>query len=305
MPGVTLRFSDALADGELAEVTALLEQAAAADHSPPLNEAGLLHLQHPRPTVSHLGAWRNDHLVGYAQLDVGPDAATGQLLVSPADRRHGIGTALVTQLLARSSRPLRIWAAGDKPEAQALARRTGLVARRTLLIMRRPLTDELPEPRVPPGVDIRTFVPGRDEQAWLAVNRRAFAHHPEQGAVTAADLAERMSEAWFDPAGFFLAESAGEKQPGGAGVPGGRLLGFHWTKRHDDRLGEVYVIGVDPTAESHGLGTALLLTGLHHLQRQGLVEVQLYVEADHERAVRLYSGYGFAPASRDVMYAQP
>ena len=26
------------------------------------------------------------------------------------------------------------------------------------------------------------------------------------------------------------------------------MLGFHWTKQHDDRLGEVYVVGVDPAA---------------------------------------------------------
>ena len=62
---------------------------------------------------------------------------------------------------------------------------------------------------MPAGVTIRTFRPGQDEAAWLAVNAAAFANHPEQGAVTAADLAERMAEPWFDPDGFFVAERDG------------------------------------------------------------------------------------------------
>jgi mycothiol synthase len=83
------------------------------------------------------------------------------------------------------------------------------------------------------------------------------------------------------------------------------MVGFHWTKQHPDLLGEVYVLGVDPGSGGHGLGKALLGQGLSHLRDRGNTSVQLYVEADHGRAVALYAGYGFTVASRDVMYAQP
>ena len=46
------------------------------------------------------------------------------------------------------------------------------------------------------------------------------------------------------------------------------MVGFHWTKQHQDQLGEVYVLGIAPSAAGRGLGKALLLTGLRSLQRR-------------------------------------
>jgi ribosomal protein S18 acetylase RimI-like enzyme len=43
---------------------------------------------------------------------------------------------------------------------------------------------------------------------------------------------------------------------------------------------------------------------LRWLQQQGNSRVKLYVESDHQAAIELYLTYGFATASRDVMYAQ-
>ena len=128
---------------------------------------------------------------------------------------------------------------------------------------------------------------GVDEDAFLAVNAAAFAHHPEQAGMTRADLDARIAEPWFDPAGFFLAWRGDE------------LLGYHWTKVHSEpagEFGEVYVVGIAPTAQGDGLGR--LLTGL--------AEVILYVESDNAPAVAVYERLGFTHAAADthVMYAR-
>ena len=272
------------------EVERLLERAAAADGFRALNEAAELELSDVDSTAIQLTAAEGGQVVGYAQLGSGGDPRTGFLVVDPSMRRRGTGSRLATALFAESPEPAQLLAPTDTIAARALAARLGLVAARTLLLMQRDL-DDLAEPRVPDSITIRAFRPGQDEAGWLAVNAAAFATHPEQGAVDADDLAARMAEPWFDPAGFFVAEREG------------RLVGFHWTKQHDDRRGEVYVLGVAPEGHRQGLGRALLLTGLRHLRDRGLTSAQLYVEAAAVPAVGLYSSYGFTPVGRDVMYA--
>ena len=175
--------------------------------------------------------------------------------------------------------------------------------------MRRPLTDADPLPPVTPaeGVVVRTFRRGQDEEAFLAINAEAFADHPEQGSMSRADLEQRMAEPWFDPEGLFLAEPAdAPANEANEFIDSPSLLGFHWTKVHDDRVGEVYVVGISPQAQGRGLGKALTLTGLHHLRDRGVREVILYVEADNAPAIAVYSGLGFTHADEDtdVQYAR-
>lgn len=213
-----------------------------------------------------------------------------ELCVHPARRAQGIGGSLVAEVVAGA--PIQLWAHGDHPSAGALAQRYGLDAARLLYRMRRRL-DTIDSPIVPAGVTVRTFVPGRDEQAWLDVNARAFAWHPEQGAMTRRDLDQRMAEPWFDPAGLFLAEREGE------------VIGFHWTKVHpgEHPIGEVYVLGVDPSAQGIGLGGVLTDIGLAHLKGLGLSAVLLYVDESNAKAVRLYEKNGFTRWSTDVQYS--
>ncbi|SCL67536.1 mycothiol synthase [Micromonospora chersina] len=292
--------ADRLAPVEVAEVLALARVAGDADGADPLDEHVLLRLRDPEAPAVHLTARAADNtLTGYAHLDTTTpgDGIGVELVVHPAYRRRGTGRALARGVLAAASGPLRAWAHGDHPSAAALAVDLGFARARVLWQLRRPLTAALPEPTLPDGILLRAFRPGEDDDAWLAVNNAAFAQHPEQGRWTPADLRVRLAEPWFDPAGLLIAEDAAT----------GRLLGFHWTKVHERpgsaRIGEVYVLGVDPGAHRGGLGRALTTAGLAYLRdRRGLDRVMLYVDESNTAAVALYERLGFARWSAHVNY---
>ncbi|MDT0438586.1 MULTISPECIES: mycothiol synthase [Streptomyces] len=294
-PARSIGTHTALAPDQTEAVLALLAEAAAADGQHAVSEQGRLHVRGgARDGIAHLLLTVDGELAGYAQLeDTDPvEAPAAELVVHPARRGHGHGRALGVALLAASGKRLRVWAHGGHPAARHLAQVLGLTLFRELRQMRRPLTGlELPDPVLPEGVTVRTFVPGEDDTAWLAVNAAAFAHHPEQGSLTQRDLDDRKAEPWFDPAGFFLALRDGE------------LVGFHWTKTHAaEGLGEVYVVGVRPGQQGGGLGKALTTIGLRHLAAAGLPTAMLYVDADNKAAVAVYERLGFTTYETDLMY---
>jgi mycothiol synthase len=248
------------------------------------------------------GAWRRlrhhrDELHVTLEPGAGFAVVDGDLLhlvVAPENRRKGVGTRLLARAIGGRAGPWQAWSHGDHSAAAALARRTGFDRVRELWVMRRSLTDLTDTPSRAGAVAVRSFRPG-DEPEVLRVNAAAFAHHPEQGSMDAAELAERMAEPWFDPAGLLVA------------AEGDRLLGFHWTKRHSATLGEVYVVGIDPASQGLGLGKVLVDAGLRHLRDGGAQDVLLYVESDNVPAVLLYERLGFthAPADTHVMYVRP
>jgi mycothiol synthase len=180
-----------------------------------------------------------------------------------------------------------------RPDAadDALAAKLGMRKGRDLLhvCVDLPVDDGV---ALPPGMRLRAFRPGHDEDAWLAVNNRAFAGHPEQGDWDADTLHRRMNEPWFDAGDFLIAaDDAG-------------IAGFNWTKLRRDRgEGEIYVIGVDPDRKLSGLGKALLLAGLEHMAEQGMRTCCLYVDEANDTALALYKRFGFREDHRDRAYA--
>ena len=272
----------------------------AVDGHPALGDAVWLDLS--RPTADSAGFFVGDR--AYAHVapsdNAVPNHWTLGLAVAPDagvdGTRRTLVAAAVRHVATRGGGRVVLWvlgaSAGD--DAELAGAGAGLRPARDLYEMRVALPPTHP-PRWPAGVRVRPFEVGRDEQAWLEVNNRAFAGHAEQGGWTAATLARRMTEPWFDPTLFLVAFDA-------AGA-----VGFNWMKIHeahdgDPRIGEIYAVGVDPRAQGTGLGRALAIAGLQAAYERGIETGMLFCAADNEAALALYRSLGFAVHRVDRAY---
>ncbi len=269
----------------VAAVRALAAAVQEATGAPPLSDQALSRLT--ADGVRHLLLFErdtDDRPAGYAQCD----GTAGEVLA----RTVADAGALVDAL---GNDTQQVWSHGTGSTVAPALDKRGWHRSRVLHRLRRPLCERY-SPKLPDGVHLRGFVPDQDETAVLRVNARAFADHPEQGSWTETDIRAREAEDWFEAAGVLLAERTSGPAPD--------LLGFHWTKMHPGRVGEVYVLAVDPDAQGLHLGSALLDAGLDHLAARGAQHVILYVDDDNARAMNLYERAGFLVDDTDVQWTR-
>jgi mycothiol synthase len=279
-----------------ANVDALLERAGLATGHPPMSEPSLL-ARDAYDEVLGLVVGSAGRLLGYAQVGWRDTSFTVEIVVDP-DRsdtgpaRMALLDTAVTTARDRGATDLRYWATQHQPDDDVGPHALGFATERNLLQLRVPLPLVVERPKLDARFSLRAFRPGRDEAAWLEVNNRAFETHPEQGHWELETLIAREQTKWFDPEGFVLCESDGA------------LAGSCWTKVHADRspaLGEIYVISVDPSFQSLGLGRVLAVAGLDWLAERVQVGM-LYVDESNTGAVELYRKLGFSLDHVDRCY---
>ena len=270
---------------DLPALDQLFDLAAECDGHRPIGEHKYLDLIHPDPNgVAGIVAEDGSEIVAYVAIGHMPETNTCgmELALHPMHRDLGTLETMISTGVERvrtvCGSAVRIWA--FQPHIASVLERMGFEEERELRQLRRSLPPE-DSPHFRLNVRVRAFAPGTDEEAWLEVNNRAFAGHPENGRWTMEVLKDRMLQPWFSAEGVRMAWIDGT------------LAGFCWTKRHDDELGEIYIIAVDPAFQRHGLGRALVLEGMRHLADQGLSSVMLYVDADNRAGLALYDELGF------------
>lgn len=291
-----------LEGGRFDELEELVASATAVDKHEPLGEHKFLRMQHGDDLAIGFMAYEGDRLVGYAHtLTYGSGLerrVSCELVVHPDQRRTGIGRTLLEYVIKRAelegAQTLDLWAYNDSDASRAMTHAFGLDATRKLMHMHR-------HPGPPPfvadrkGVTIRPFRTGADDEAWLALNNRIFAGHPENGNWTMEDFQARMAQPWFRAEDLLLLEVAG------------KLAGFCWLKveqRGDEgMIGEIYVIGTLPDYHGRGLGRYLLGESLRHLSERNVSGVAVYVDESNVRAVALYWSFEFHHHHVDVLYS--
>lgn len=271
------------------EIAALQAACAEHDDAEPFNEATML-----APSARHgLAAHTADGSLAGLLLARRDDEGVleAELAVHPTLRRNGHGRQLVERFLEDASHAgatARIWAHGDSPASRALATQLEMTEERLLLKLAAHIDPER-SPRPTETPQLRHFTMDRLDEV-LTVNRRAFAGHPEQGALDEAAFLARTRTNWWRPEHLILACS-----------DEGHVIGFHWLKVTPEEA-EVYVLAVDPAAAGRGTGRALMHAGLAQLAEEGHRRVVLYVDGNNTAAVKLYRSLGFADAHRDVRW---
>ncbi len=225
------------------------------------------------------------------------------LRVPPGELAPEIGGAFLDELEARAAEraaadaTVRVSVLSPDEAGRRLVERRGYEVFRYSFQMRIEFDGGLPEPVWPEAISVRTFVPGRDDEAVYEAQDDAFADHFEHVSWPYESWRGWAFAEPFDPSLWWIAEQGPEiagiclcRAEAGAG----------------GELGWVGVLGVRRPWRRRGLGRALLLQSFAEFRARGKRGVGLGVDGlNPTGAVRLYEQAGMRVARRFDQYRKP
>lgn len=202
--------------------------------------------------------------------------------VEPGVRRRGIGTALLREAeAAATAEPTLLMALKSDPPGAAFARANGYHKAWDVWLMGIDLPEEIPEPKWPEGVSVRTY--GGEEAEAREIKDLldlAYAEEFHHQPATFEHWSRFMFEdPMFDPKVWFLA------------VADGKIVGaaLNWDE------GYIKDLVVHPDWRGRGLGKALVYETFAEFKRRGLPRVTLKTDSNNPTdAWRLYERVGMS-----------
>ena len=169
-------------------------------------------------------------------------------------------------------------------ELERLCEARGYRYWRSSFTMGAPLDTEPPPPRVPPGIELRSYR-ADDESSVVAALNESFAGDPFWHELTPSAFREfHLRSRGFEPQLWVLAWDGDE-------LAGCSLA--YAERSGEPGLGWVGTLCVRPRWRRRGLGEALLLESFGRLRDRGLTRVGLGVDAENVTgALRLYERAG-------------
>jgi mycothiol synthase len=230
--------------------------------------------------------------------------------VDPAARGRGIGTALLAELERRVSE-LTATHVHDRetvfmsfaPEGrpgEELLRRNGYTPARWFIDMARPTLDDIVEPAMPDGIELRPVTPDQHETIWRA-NREAFRDHWGGSDESLEQLNRILGDPDTDPSLWLIAWEGDE------------VAGGVWNEIRSEenealglRRGWLGSVFTRRPWRRRGLASALIGRSLTLLRERGMTSAILGVDADNPTgALGLYETAGFAVHDRFVALRKP
>jgi mycothiol synthase len=212
------------------------------------------------------------------------------LIVEPEYRRQGIGRRLAAAAdelsIAKGDGRLHLAPPQGSDAAVEFLRAIGYRYQSSLWELRLPAETAVAEPAFPASIALRHYEEA-DIENYVDLFNRAFVSHPSPISMT-VEMA-RQVHALPD---FALSEIMLVDETGHPSSP----IAFTRISVDPDhiyRRCEVMFIGVLPEWQGKGIGSNLLLWSVHALRDRGCADITLAVEAENERALRLYERVGF------------
>ena len=256
------------------------------------------HAPHVDPARDTVLVTAGEDIVGYADAmydPASPSPLAGEGFVHPSHRGRGIGTAFLhwSRELARTRGAPGVRRhgvfAGDA-DARALLEANGFAHVRNSYTMVRTLPAGPPTPP-PDGVEIRTFLTGRDERALYEVHEASFVDHWDYVPQPYGSFAGQWYEARdWTPELTYVA------------VAGEEVVG-HTAALEFGSGGYIAAIGVLRAWRGRGIAQAMLLRAFADLAARGQPEVTLGVDASSPTgAVALYEKVGMSVRHEFLTY---
>ena len=292
--------------------TCLLEQVGEAHL-----EAGLIRAEWESPgrdlaENSRVAVTPNGRVVGYIEIwDQDPHVRVHVYgRVHPDHRGQGIGSTLVrwAETRARQAIPkappgARVIMGQETPsddtKTQALFEGDDYRAMRASYQMKIEMDSPPPSPVLPPGISIRPYLVGQEEEAVLITDRESFRDHWGYVVRPLEQDRERFlhwmaKDPRFDPTLWFVA------------VEGDQIVGLSLCNLKTagvPEVGWVDSLGVLRPWRRQGIGLALLLHSFGEFYHRGTYRVELGVDAESlTGATRLYEKAGMRVKNSFVYY---
>lgn len=318
IPG--LRFRHFRGESDYPHIARLINASAQADHIDRLSTvddvaATYRHLVNCDPRHDAVFADVGDETVAYTrvewrQVENGPRVYTSIGYVDPAWRRRGLGTALLSWSEQRrraiaathdaGEKLLELWAADTETALEALAVKRGFKPVRYAFDMIRLDIENLPDYRLPDGIEIRPVTPEQYPAIWDA-DVEAFRDH-----WGFAEPTEEIYKSWlefphFEP-GLWTIAWDGDQIAGQVRS----FINREENTQFGRQRGYTEFISVRRPWRRRGIARALIVESLKILKAHGMTEAALGVDAENlSGALRVYQDCGFVVEKRFTTFRKP
>jgi mycothiol synthase len=241
---------------------------------------------------------RAGDVVGY--MDMTPELDIGRVILDcwlrPKHRRKGLATKLLGYAMRRAkglgARVLHVNVMENNEVARTVLAKLGFKCIRRFLEFKLDM-DKLRWQEANQLTQEYYHLRHGEEAKLTRIQNRCFAGTWGYNPNTVATITYRTRLSHFSPEDVVL---IGERD---------KVTGYCWTEiacGKDERVGRIYMLGVDPDYRGKGIGKRLLLAGLARLRSKGARVIVLTVDSENEAACALYRSVGFELRANSLWY---